>query len=65
MGMRDKGESQTIGLPSAARSAASRERERKLRMLKQLGDVLGRPVEDFYKAARDVPQDGSSGRTQG
>ncbi|WP_267428357.1 hypothetical protein [Methylobacterium sp. GC_Met_2] len=48
MGERDKGDGREFDLPAIDQAAAARERERKLRVLKRLGEALGRPVEDFY-----------------
>lgn len=63
MGERDKGEGREFGLPATDQAAAARERERKLRVLKRLGDALGCPVEDFYEpsAKTDVPKDEPDG----
>jgi hypothetical protein len=47
MGERDKGQGREFGLPAA--DQAARERERKLRMLKRLSEVLHCPIEDFYE----------------
>lgn len=59
MGERDKGEGREFGLPATDQAAAARERERKLRVLKRLGDALGCPVEDFYETSpkTDAPKD--------
>jgi hypothetical protein len=53
MGERDKSEGREFGLNPIDRVAAERERERKLRMLQRLSEVLGRPIEDFFKANAD------------
>lgn len=62
MGERDKGDGREFGLPAIDQAAAARERERKLRVLKRLGEALGRPVEDFYEplATADTSKDKSS-----
>jgi hypothetical protein len=64
MAERDKGNGRDIRLPSADKIAQAREREGKLRMLKRLGDALGRPVGDFYTAEPEVPPDASGGKAQ-
>ncbi|MHC2109279.1 hypothetical protein [Methylobacterium sp. CM6246] len=63
MGERDKGEGREFGLPATDQAAAARERERKLRVLKRLGEALGCSVEDFYEPSveTDVPKDDPGG----
>lgn len=48
MAERDKGGGRDIRFRSADAVAQARDRERKLRMLRCLGEALGRQVEDFY-----------------
>ena len=59
MGERDKNEGREFNLYPTNQEAATRERERKLRVLKRISEALGRPIEDFYKASAesDCPKD--------
>ncbi|MCJ2134958.1 hypothetical protein MKK69_12945 [Methylobacterium sp. J-026] len=53
MGECDKKSGRDIRLPSGEQAAATREHERTLRTLKRLADVLGSPIEDFFKPDAD------------
>ncbi|KQS69319.1 hypothetical protein ASG32_29460 [Methylobacterium sp. Leaf361] len=65
MGERDKDDGRDFGLSPRDRDRLARERERKLRLLKRLGDAVGKPPEYFFEAVsendatKNEPDDGS------
>lgn len=67
MGERDKCGGREFGLSPIDQAAAERERERKLRMLRRLSEVLGRPIEDFFETSSERPPaaDEADGGDQG